>query len=308
MTGFGPQGFQKNYPVRQAQYFKNHPDSPWSILADDISSPFNECLKTGVEQGITGLFFVFGIFFMVFSNTISSPVLRATAAAIIIFSCFSYPFDFFVFQVLGVFCLASIATTQKSNAIMNLTCSSLKNIAVKIPAICLIAISCGIILLSSRNYYIDVKNWNRTAYSFSPKSNQKIDELKALHPVFKNNAQFVFNYGSALYDAGRYQEAVILLEKTGKLFSGSETLLLLGDAYERTDTYTQALEVWETASYIKPSLFMPHYKMAKLYDKMGDYERAKQKAGEVLKKEIKIDLPKIDRIKKEMQKLYIRDY
>ena len=309
ITGFGPNGFQKNYPLRQGEYFKTHPDSPSADLAGDISSPFNEWLKTGVEQGIIGLLFVFGIFFMAFGNTTSPPVLRATAAALILFACFSYPFDFVAFQVLGMFCIASIASAQKSIGIARLSAlRPFKNIAVKVVATCLIAITGGIILYVSLSSYGDIKNWNRTIYSFSPDDEQKITGLQTLYPALKRNAPFDFVYGSALFDAERYREAIPLLEESKELFPSSETFVLLGETYEKTGDYIQALNAWDTASYIKPALFTPHYDMAKLYFKMGDYKLAKQKAGEILSKKVKVNTPKIDQIKKEMQTIYTSDY
>ncbi|GHT80081.1 hypothetical protein AGMMS50262_24160 [Bacteroidia bacterium] len=56
LTGWGVNGFQKNYLLKQGEYFKNHPNSPWADLADDTTSPFNEFLKVGVEYGIIGYF------------------------------------------------------------------------------------------------------------------------------------------------------------------------------------------------------------------------------------------------------------
>lgn len=113
LTGFGPNGFQKTYMLRQGDYLKNHPDSPWTILAGDTSSPFNEWLKTGIEQGVTGLLFLFGIIFAVCLCPASVPLPRAVLAAIFTFSCFSYPFSFLQFQVLTLYCLAAIARTEQ---------------------------------------------------------------------------------------------------------------------------------------------------------------------------------------------------
>jgi O-antigen ligase len=61
LTGFVPGGFRKLYPLWQGEYIANRDDSLWTILADDVSSPFNEFLKTGIEQGIIGLLFIAGI-------------------------------------------------------------------------------------------------------------------------------------------------------------------------------------------------------------------------------------------------------
>ena len=51
-TGYGVGGFSAHYMDYQAQYFKEHPDSQFAILADNIKSPFNEYLSVGVQFGI----------------------------------------------------------------------------------------------------------------------------------------------------------------------------------------------------------------------------------------------------------------
>lgn len=38
-TGYGVGGFSAHYMDYQAQYFKEHPDSQFAILADNIKSP-----------------------------------------------------------------------------------------------------------------------------------------------------------------------------------------------------------------------------------------------------------------------------
>jgi tetratricopeptide (TPR) repeat protein len=83
------------------------------------------------------------------------------------------------------------------------------------------------------------------------------------------------------------------------MFPRTQAFIVLGEAYEKTGGYSQALEAWETASYIKPSLFKPLYNMAKLYFKLQNYEQARQKASEILNKKIKIDNPEINQMKRE---------
>jgi len=300
LTGFGTGGFQKNYLLRQGDYFKNHPDSPYTDLADDISYPFNEFLKTGIEQGFIGLLLMIGILLLAFSNTASPLALRAILAALIGFSCFSYPFDIVAFQVLGVFCLAGIA---RQSVVFTAWRNPLKNGTVKIIVIYLMIVLCVFVSFISINYFVNVRKWNQIFRSYQMGNNQQITEFQSLYPAFRYNDMFVYVYGKALFDSGRYFEAVPLLKAAKEMFPLTQVLLLLGDAYEKTGDYFKALEEWETVSYIKPSLFTPHYKMAKLFFKLQNYEQAQQQAREVLSKKIKIDNPEIDQMKREARKM-----
>jgi len=303
LVGFGPGGFRKTYLLRQGDYLKNHPDSPYIDLADDIVYPFNEFLKTGIEQGIIGLLLVFGILFLAFKNTPSPPALRAVLAALVVFSFFSYPFDIVPFQVLGVLCLAGIASTQKSVVISGFTHVSVIPIStrnpLKITAMCLFIMLCGFISFVSCNYFVNVKKWNQFIHSYPFGNEKQITEFQTLYPAFQCNDKFVFVYAKALFDAKRYDEAISLLNAAKELFPSTQTLITLGDAYEKTGEYSKALEVWKTASFVKPILFSPHYKMATLYFTLKDYERARQEANIILNKKIKIDNPEIDRMKQE---------
>ena len=295
ITGYGIGGFKRNYLLKQGEYFKNHPDSRFADLADDVAYPYNEFMKTWIEHGIIGLLFACGIIILIFSNTASPPVLRAVLAALIGFSFFSYPFEIIAFQVLGIFCPAGIASAQKPVVIAGLTRNP-----IKLTALCLIITFSGFILLAVCNYYADLKKWNRIIRFYSPKNSQQaIEGLQALYPAFKHNDKFVFIYGKILSDAGRFSEALPLLESAKNMFPRTQALIVLGEAYEKTDAYAKALEAWETASYIKPSLFKPHYDMAMLYFKLKNYEQAKQKANEILNKKIKIDNPEIDQMKRD---------
>jgi tetratricopeptide (TPR) repeat protein len=328
ITGFGVDGFQKNYLLRQGEYFKNNPDSTFADLADNSHSTFNEWLKIGVEQGIIGLLFVIGILFMAFRYSAHSPSLWAIMAALFVFSCFSYPFEFMAFKILAVFCLADIQSpvlfgtqitqidTKYFLAKVNLRLHKLGLCRFSIVSICVIALrrtlfrvicvpliisACGFTIYFSHNYFSGIKEWNRAYYAYS--SEEKTDKLQALYPDLKRNAMFVSVYGKALYDNERYSEAIPILEKAKKLFPATQTFILLGDAYEKTGAYSEALDVWQTASYIMPVLFTPHYNMAKLYQKLDDNERAKQKAELILNKRIKINSPRIVRMKREMEVL-----
>ncbi|GHT55149.1 ligase [Bacteroidia bacterium] len=289
LTGFGPDGFQKNYMFRQGDYLKEHPDSPWADLADDTTSPFNEFLKVAVEQGIIGLLFVFGIVFVT-AKAQKSRKEQAVLTALIVFACFSYPFSFIAFQIVWMVCLASIANKQE--AVL-----SFRGLWVK-SAMTVFVVTVGFSLYSLCKYQQAVKQWNKATAILEDKT---IPELQALYPILKHNALFVFIYGNALYYAERHPEAIIQLEEALQLYPNSQTLLRLGESYEKTGNDAKALDTWQIASYMKPSSFTPHYNIAKLYYNRSNCRRAKEVANKVLTKKMKINHPKIDWMKQEMR-------
>jgi tetratricopeptide (TPR) repeat protein len=211
----------------------------------------------------------------------------------LVFACFSYPLNFIEFQILSILCLASVAAGQEPVK-MRPVSVSLNNKSLIIVFI----VIAGSTLYSLCKYQYTVNQWNKHS---TPIDDKTIPELQTLYPALKHNALFVSVYGSILYSREYYSEAIPVLEEALNLYPNSLVLLRLGESYEKTGNDFKAIEAWETASYMKPSLFTPHYNLANLYFKQTDYGRAKQEANIILNKKIKTDHPKINRMKKEMQ-------
>lgn len=55
LFGHGPGGFAAGYMNTQADYLREHPDSPYAQLADSVQHPFNEYLSVAVHYGLFGL-------------------------------------------------------------------------------------------------------------------------------------------------------------------------------------------------------------------------------------------------------------
>ena len=55
LFGYGIGGIEKHYMDAQAAYFSMHPDSPYVMLADNVTHPFNEYIKLTVNYGLVGL-------------------------------------------------------------------------------------------------------------------------------------------------------------------------------------------------------------------------------------------------------------
>lgn len=52
IIGFGTDGFEREYMLRQADYFRNNPSSRYNMLADDMQHPLNEFVYLWVNYGI----------------------------------------------------------------------------------------------------------------------------------------------------------------------------------------------------------------------------------------------------------------
>jgi O-antigen ligase len=314
ITGWGINGFQANYMFKQADYLQKHTDSRFAILADDIAYPFNEFLKILIEQGLIGFILIIIILYNAFINKNQRELsfdeyrlyklIQALFLALIIFACFSYPFNFISFQILLIFCLATIAKAKKPyyRIIANL---SVPKFFIKI-IVFIVCLFCCVMLFSLYKYTETINRWNKVTMNFQYNKDAAIAELKELYPKLKYNASFVTGFGKMLNQAGYYAESTILLEEAIALRASAHTLILLGESYRQVGEYQKALDAWKTAAFMMPSLFEPHYHTARLLFELQHYDKAKQKVKELLNKKIKIDTPEIDRMKMDLQ--FILDY
>ena len=98
-TGHGIGSFEAHYMDYQADYFKQHEQSRYSMLADNVKQPFNEYLKILLNFGIVGilvLFLLIGAIVYCYkknSNT-EKKIGFYSLISIGTFSLFSYPFTY----------------------------------------------------------------------------------------------------------------------------------------------------------------------------------------------------------------------
>ncbi|MDR3219019.1 MAG: O-antigen ligase family protein [Dysgonamonadaceae bacterium] len=312
-TGSGPNGFQINYMLKQADFFKMHTDSRFARLAAETTSPFNEFLKVLITQGIIGLLLVSLILYFAFfgssnskmksSNSGNQIIVRAVLGALLTFSCFSYPFDFLSFRVLLVFCLAELAKAKETSSLVALNGTpvfrSMPRI-LKTGLICILFPSCCLALSSMYQYASITNQWSKDFIDFQFDRDRATEGMKNIYPYLKDHDLFVFSYGRTLNFTGKHEASVAILQEAMLLHSSIHTVMLLGDSYYRLGQYEQAFTAYETASFMMPSLFKPHYRIAMIYYERKDYSKAKMKIEELLKKEIKIDTPEIDRMKMDL--------
>src|SRR5690606_39651373 len=110
ILGWRNVSFPSQYMLYQADYFKNHPNSRFKSLADNVAHPFNEPLLFVFQYGIIGLIVLFILIFAIYKNrNKNSFVFQLSILSILIFACFSYPLRYpFVWLTLS-FCFVRLS-------------------------------------------------------------------------------------------------------------------------------------------------------------------------------------------------------
>lgn len=104
LWGTGTGGWLANYMYYQADFFVNHPDSIYQMLADDVIYPYNEYLLVITEHGLAGWLFLFFLFYEIckIGTVVENKYLIPSLIVFSIFCFFSYPMHLFRLQVLFI--------------------------------------------------------------------------------------------------------------------------------------------------------------------------------------------------------------
>ena len=99
-----------------------------------------------------------------------------------------------------------------------------------------------------------------------------------LYPFMRENPLFLYNYGAELHVAGLWTASLSILTECVRGLNDMDVQMLLADNYSR---------------------------LVKLYGQTGRDAEARQLAGEIIVKPVKVPSFRVDRMKREMEK-YLR--
>lgn len=317
LFGHGANGFRANYMGYQAEYFKTHPRSTFSYLADDNHYAFNEFIRVWVEQGTIGLLLYLLILYRLFFNKKAITkndglvIVKSALVALLVFGFFSYPMDIFQFNLMSVLFIAVIPTrsitkkhinTLRFNGVYMSGVSSAKVVIIGVFSVVFIA-AVGLVP-TIRNYEVACKQWDTALKRFNETDTAKsITMLKASYPQLKNNGIFLSTYGKALNLSGQYIEAIPVLLRANIQLPSAANYIELGKSYKATNQFENAKNAWCKASYMVPAMFTPHYLTAKMYCQIGKMAEAQQIANNLLRKEVKIKSPALNEMLAEMDSI-----
>lgn len=314
ILGHGYDGFKANYMEYQANYFKNNPDSHFAEFADNCLYAFNEFVRVAVEFGLLGLGCVILLLIVVFFHTSRKLTesdkkilisIRAGILALIVFSMFSYPMSVWqikvvasLYLIIWIFIYLKTLITSKFQ---------LSNISYQIIRLTLASLLIGSVVLSYlkiSEYKSYKQQWDYALMTYQMGDySASIDEYKRVHSYFKEDGEFLINYGKALSMAKKHKQSVEILTKAKKHLQNTVLYTTLGDSYKALGNFKSAEKLYQTAANMVPAQFYPLYLLAKLYKKSGQNKKAIKMATELLNKKVKIQSTAIEEIKDEMRVL-----
>lgn len=295
ILGHGIGSFEAHYMDYQADYFKQHDESRFSMLTDNVKHPFNEYLGVLLNFGTIGLLIMAAlmwtiVYFYKKHPTIEKSIALYSLIAIGTFSLFSYPFTYpFVWIVtfLSVFMITG-------EYIMRLFSRYwIKNTA------CVFVLAFSLFGFYKLIDRIEAElEWGKAAKSY----NVSLPVYEKLEKKFENNPYFLYNYAAVLQEMKQYDKSLQVAVNCRRYWADYDLELVIGENYQQLSKPELAEEYYKSASLMCPSRFLPLYKLFHLYKENGRIEEALAMAETVISKPMKIETASIRMMKREMQR------
>lgn len=295
LLGHGPGAFSARYMDYQGEWLKEHPDSYWGQLADNVKHPFNEFLKIGIEYGLAGLLaigvFIGGLWRLYRNKKPEERSLFLGLLGLGICALFSYPLNYPAVCVLLFLLLGLIVRRQRGLYLHKWLGISLMG-----------SMAVGILLFTVHWKNAEVQ-WHRIAHlSLMGKTEEVLSDYARLYPFMRENPLFLYNYGAELHEIGRWNESANLLEECVKGLNDTDVQMLLADNYLHLQDFGRAEQHYWQAARMCPNRFLPLYELVKLYRQTGQEEEVLNLASKIIDKPVKVPSYTIDKIKQEMRR------
>lgn len=300
IKGYGSEKFHKEYMVRQCDFFKENPESNYSMLADDIRHPLNEFLYLWVNYGIAGpamlliLLIVPWLYFWKRKGLVGLKM----AATIFIFSSFSYPLHYPLTWLLliGLDGYVAYDIVCRHYSLSKETQTVLKSGSFKY-----VSLMVGVMISAALLYngYYEYRFGKVERRALKGHSREMLSDYHKLLSHFRNDPYFLYSYMSSQYRSGHFADAVATYGKLSAIDGGYDVELLAGDTYRQMGMYDKANDHYGTASHMCPCRFAPLEGLLLSYQFHGKKDSADYVAKQILKKEVKVPSPVISYIQDE---------
>ena len=290
ITGYGSYGFHANYMDSQAAYLAAHPDSPYRMLADNITHPFNEYILLTVRFGIIGLTIALAVLVFLIKSLWKQEgpfhsVGIAMIGAIVVMCMFSYPYHYAAiwFMTLILFFMAI--------PVRYLTIGK----GVRYAIACILFVS---LLGTGCMLYHNLKWAEMSRRCIAGQTERMLPHYEKMMPWMDWNPLFLYNYAAELNYVERYKESLALTKVCMRVYNDYDVQILLGDNLEHLGQSSQAIIAYRHASDMIPNRFLPLESMMDLYQQSGDTINARLIADEILDKPVKVPSPQVEEIKR----------
>ncbi len=273
LRGVGVGQFKAHYMNYQADYFESTLPRSVNKPADNSIYAFNEFLETASEQGIIGLLLLLALFAGGFITRDATRQRQTDLACsgllcILVFACFSYPFDVLPIKINTAFFLAVISSGQKP---LHMAKNRLVGSVILLFCCILPVFTVRHIWSTAETYAV----WKEAFHDFRPNRQEYSLNLCAdIVPDLQNNGVFLSMYGKMLTVTGHPEQAIAILEEAARQQPGSTVYMDLGDNYKKLKCFTRAEQAYKKAWMMIPSRIKPCYMLAKLYMEAGKNDKA----------------------------------
>lgn len=319
LLGHGINTFQSNYMHYQESYFAKHKKGSGQYLVGNNKYSFNEFIKTVSEQGLFGVLVVLiiGYFFIHSIKQVKKNhwdfISQSGLLSIIVFGLFSYPMEILQLKIMAVLFMTVLSnSSNKIITFQNFNILDLNNRHIgyrkKINiGIAFCILSMGILFGWCKAYKVSnvYMSWNSTLFKMKKGDFKNyIAFSKEHYKTLNNNGYFLGYYGKALAKERLYIEAIEMLEKALLIIPSTEVCLDIGESYKNLGNYKMAETFWMGASNMVPSQFRPQYLIAKMYFEIGQKDKARMIASDLLNnKKIKVYSVEVYQIIEELKRM-----
>ena len=285
LFGYGTGGFQKHYMDAQAAYFSQHSDSPFIMLADNVTHPFNEYVYLTVNFGLAGLAVALYLLVLTVKRLlISDDSVKVKGLAVVtslsVMCLFSYPFHYAAVWFTAATAVIPAFLKQGLDSISSVTPGYLR---VTFPVLLTLLLAAAL-----RMMYLDLKWAEMSRRSLAGHTERMLRYYERMKPQMRHNPLFLYNYAAELNYIDRYEESLTITEECMKGWNDYDVQILFADNLENTGQIDRAIEAYLHASNMIPCRFEPLESLMNLYIETGDTLNAVNTARKILSKPIKV--------------------
>ena len=282
LFGYGIDGFHRLYMEHQADYFSAHPDSPYTMIADNVRNPLNEYIKLTVCFGIVGLsiaigFMVYVIYKLLRLDKRTKVLGLSFISSMFIMSLFSYPYIYSVVWLLSFVAIIPAFVSSGNN-----------RRAPKLLRYAILPVLLAFLSFSLKEMYYEMKWAEVIKRSNAGKAKRMIPNYEDLKRVMGDNPVFNYNYAVLLNGIGHYEESLERISKCEEKWNEYYVQLLFASIYENMGQYEKAIQAYEEAHNMVPCRFEPLFGKLMIFCSNKDTINVIQTADEIIEKPIKV--------------------
>jgi len=302
LQGKGFNAFQAKYGHYQAAYFQKHSYNPKEImLADNMNTALNDYLEIVFNLGFIGLLLIFAFYLSLFKgiagkacNDADNVVAVAVLVIFFVSGVFYFVEKMLYVKVMTLYFAAYSVGYCKKIISFHFRSTAQKSIASIILIFCFFA---GYATVNKAQHYTKWKKAN--ALDQFGYFEEARTEYEHIYPHLQFTGQYLYMFAKNLYENETYRQCLASMEVAKPKVSNSDFYVLLGDVYFKTGDYENAAISYGYAAKMVPNRFRPLYKLFKMYEELGETQRASEIAQKIITKPVKVDSYEIQQIIKE---------